>query len=50
MFLDGVRRYIAKSNANQGSSFTVEYVMLDHINDSTEQAHQLAECLKRYTL
>ena len=45
MFLDGVRRYIAKSNANQGR-VTVEYVMLDHINDSTEQAHQLAECLK----
>ncbi len=51
MFLDGVRRYIAKSNANQGRVVTVEYVMLDHINDSTEQAtHQLAECLKRYTL
>ncbi|CRL60639.1 MULTISPECIES: bifunctional tRNA (adenosine(37)-C2)-methyltransferase TrmG/ribosomal RNA large subunit methyltransferase RlmN [Proteus] len=45
MFLEGVRRYIAKSNANQGR-VTVEYVMLDHINDSTEQAHQLAECLK----
>ena len=45
MVLDGVRRYIAKSNANQGR-VTVEYVMLDHINDSTEQAHQLAECLK----
>ncbi|EMO7128489.1 bifunctional tRNA (adenosine(37)-C2)-methyltransferase TrmG/ribosomal RNA large subunit methyltransferase RlmN [Proteus mirabilis] len=45
MFLGGVRRYIAKSNANQGR-VTVEYVMLDHINDSTEQAHQLAECLK----
>ncbi|HCH49710.1 MAG TPA: bifunctional tRNA (adenosine(37)-C2)-methyltransferase TrmG/ribosomal RNA large subunit methyltransferase RlmN [Proteus sp.] len=45
MFLDGVRRYIAKSNANQGR-VTVEYVMLDHINDSTEQAHQLADLLK----
>lgn len=45
MFLEGVRRYISKSNANQGR-VTVEYVMLDHINDSTEQAHQLAECLK----
>ena len=45
MFLDGVRRYIAKSNANQGR-VTVEYVMLDHINDSTDQAPQLAECLK----
>ena len=45
MFLEGVRRYIAKSNANQGR-VTIEYVMLDHINDSTEQAHQLAELLK----
>lgn len=45
MFLEGVRRYIAKSNANQGR-VTIEYVMLDHINDSTEQAHQLADLLK----
>lgn len=44
-FLAAVRRYLAKSNAN-GGRVTVEYVMLDHINDSTEQAHQLAECLK----
>ncbi len=44
-FLASVRRYLAKSNANQGR-VTVEYVMLDHINDSTEQAQQLAACLK----
>ncbi len=44
-FLAAVRRYLAKSNANQGR-VTVEYVMLDHINDGTEHAHQLAECLK----
>ncbi|HHG9995038.1 TPA: bifunctional tRNA (adenosine(37)-C2)-methyltransferase TrmG/ribosomal RNA large subunit methyltransferase RlmN [Yersinia enterocolitica] len=44
-FLAAVRRYLAKSNAN-GGRVTIEYVMLDHINDSTEQAHQLAECLK----
>ncbi|NHB93318.1 bifunctional tRNA (adenosine(37)-C2)-methyltransferase TrmG/ribosomal RNA large subunit methyltransferase RlmN [Photorhabdus cinerea] len=44
-FLAGVRRYLTKSNANQGR-VTVEYVMLDQINDSVEQAHQLAECLK----
>lgn len=45
MFLEAVRRYISKSNANQGR-VTIEYVMLDHINDSTEQAHQLADLLK----
>ncbi|KPD03034.1 bifunctional tRNA (adenosine(37)-C2)-methyltransferase TrmG/ribosomal RNA large subunit methyltransferase RlmN [Moellerella wisconsensis] len=45
MFLDSVNRYLSKSNANQGR-VTVEYVMLDHVNDSVEQAHQLAECLK----
>ncbi len=45
MFLESVRRYISKSNANQGR-VTIEYVMLDHINDSTEQAHQLADLLK----
>ncbi|EMD1717816.1 bifunctional tRNA (adenosine(37)-C2)-methyltransferase TrmG/ribosomal RNA large subunit methyltransferase RlmN [Providencia stuartii] len=44
-FLSSVRRYLSKSNAN-GGRVTVEYVMLDHINDSIEQAHQLAECLK----
>ncbi|KAA1193689.1 bifunctional tRNA (adenosine(37)-C2)-methyltransferase TrmG/ribosomal RNA large subunit methyltransferase RlmN [Photorhabdus heterorhabditis] len=44
-FLAGVRRYLTKSNANQGR-VTVEYVMLDQINDSVEQAHQLAACLK----
>jgi 23S rRNA (adenine2503-C2)-methyltransferase len=44
-FLAAVRRYLDKSKANSGR-VTVEYVMLDHINDSVEQAHQLAECLK----
>ncbi|MTD37777.1 bifunctional tRNA (adenosine(37)-C2)-methyltransferase TrmG/ribosomal RNA large subunit methyltransferase RlmN [Erwinia sp. CPCC 100877] len=44
-FLASVRRYLEKSNANQGR-VTIEYVMLDHINDGTEHAHQLAECLK----
>ncbi|EKE74945.1 bifunctional tRNA (adenosine(37)-C2)-methyltransferase TrmG/ribosomal RNA large subunit methyltransferase RlmN [Gallaecimonas xiamenensis] len=44
-FLTSVRGYLAKSNANQGR-VTVEYVMLDHVNDSTDQAHQLAQCLK----
>ncbi|MEG1653824.1 MAG: 23S rRNA (adenine(2503)-C(2))-methyltransferase RlmN, partial [Hafnia sp.] len=36
-FLGAVRRYLEKSNAN---------VMLDHINDGMDHAHQLAECLK----
>ncbi|CUX97466.1 bifunctional tRNA (adenosine(37)-C2)-methyltransferase TrmG/ribosomal RNA large subunit methyltransferase RlmN [Candidatus Hoaglandella endobia] len=45
MFLSAVQRYLAKSKANHGR-VTVEYVMLSHINDSTEHAHQLAECLK----
>lgn len=44
-FLAGVRRYLAKSKANQGK-VTVEYVMLNNINDSTDQAHQLAKVLK----
>lgn len=44
-FLAGVHRYIAKSNANQGK-VTVEYVMLNGINDSTDQAHELAKVLK----
>ncbi|WP_457913795.1 bifunctional tRNA (adenosine(37)-C2)-methyltransferase TrmG/ribosomal RNA large subunit methyltransferase RlmN [Candidatus Gillettellia adelgis] len=44
-FLAATHRYLAKSNASQGR-VTVEYVMLDQINDSTDQAHQLAEVLK----
>lgn len=44
-FLASVRRYLTKSNANQGR-VTVEYVMLNGVNDSIEHAHQLAECLK----
>ena len=44
-FLAGVRRYLSKSKANQGK-VTVEYVMLSNINDSTDQAHELAKVLK----
>lgn len=44
-FLGAVSRYISKSNANQGR-VTIEYVMLDHINDSTDNAHELAALLK----
>lgn len=44
VFLASVRRYLAKSNANQGK-VTVEYVMLNGINDSTDQAHALAKVL-----
>ncbi|WKX25709.1 bifunctional tRNA (adenosine(37)-C2)-methyltransferase TrmG/ribosomal RNA large subunit methyltransferase RlmN [Tatumella ptyseos] len=44
-FLAAVKRYIGKSNANQGR-VTIEYVMLDHVNDSTDDAHELAALLK----
>ncbi len=44
-FLAGVRRYLAKSNANR-SKVTVEYVLLDHVNDSMDQAHELAKVMK----
>lgn len=44
-FLNSVARYISKSNANQGR-VTIEYVMLDHVNDSTDNAHELAALLK----
>ena len=44
-FLAGVRRYLAKSNAN-GGRVTVEYVLLDHINDDMKHAHELAKVLK----
>ncbi|RXJ73132.1 bifunctional tRNA (adenosine(37)-C2)-methyltransferase TrmG/ribosomal RNA large subunit methyltransferase RlmN [Veronia nyctiphanis] len=44
-FLGSVRRYIASSNANRGR-VTVEYILLDHVNDDMEHARQLAELLK----
>ncbi|MDU0354409.1 bifunctional tRNA (adenosine(37)-C2)-methyltransferase TrmG/ribosomal RNA large subunit methyltransferase RlmN [Paraglaciecola aquimarina] len=46
VFLASVRGYLAKSNANSGK-VTVEYVMLNGINDSTDQAHQLAKVLAK---
>ncbi|WP_102134973.1 bifunctional tRNA (adenosine(37)-C2)-methyltransferase TrmG/ribosomal RNA large subunit methyltransferase RlmN [Candidatus Mikella endobia] len=45
MLLSAVSSYLEKSHANK-RSLTVEYVMLDHINDRPEHAHQLAACLK----
>ncbi|RWU12984.1 bifunctional tRNA (adenosine(37)-C2)-methyltransferase TrmG/ribosomal RNA large subunit methyltransferase RlmN [Pseudidiomarina gelatinasegens] len=43
-FLKASRDYIDGSKANK--NITIEYVMLDHINDSMEQAAELAEVLK----
>ncbi|GAA6204188.1 MULTISPECIES: bifunctional tRNA (adenosine(37)-C2)-methyltransferase TrmG/ribosomal RNA large subunit methyltransferase RlmN [Thalassotalea] len=43
-FLTAAGRYIDGSKANKQA--TIEYVMLDHVNDSTEQAHELAIALK----
>ncbi|MDD0823912.1 bifunctional tRNA (adenosine(37)-C2)-methyltransferase TrmG/ribosomal RNA large subunit methyltransferase RlmN [Mannheimia sp. AT1] len=45
MLIDSVNKYLEVSNANHGK-VTIEYVMLDHVNDSTDHAHQLAEVLK----
>lgn len=43
-FLVAAGRYIEGSKANKQA--TIEYVMLDRVNDSTEQAHALAHVLK----
>jgi 23S rRNA (adenine2503-C2)-methyltransferase len=43
-FLAAAGRYIDGSKANKQA--TIEYVMLDHVNDSTDQAHELAIALK----
>ncbi|HHF6955310.1 TPA: bifunctional tRNA (adenosine(37)-C2)-methyltransferase TrmG/ribosomal RNA large subunit methyltransferase RlmN [Haemophilus influenzae] len=43
--IDSVNRYLNVSNANHGK-VTIEYVMLDHVNDGVEHAHQLADVLK----
>ncbi len=43
-FLAASRRYVEHSRAND--KVTVEYVMLEGINDSMDQAHELAKALK----
>jgi len=43
-FLQAAGRYIDGSKANKQA--TIEYVMLDHVNDSTDHAHDLARVLK----
>jgi 23S rRNA (adenine2503-C2)-methyltransferase len=43
-FLAASRRYIEGSKANK--QVTIEYVMIDHVNDSTDHAHELAKVLK----
>ena len=43
-FIVAAGRYIDGSKANKQA--TIEYVMLDHVNDSTDQAHALAHVLK----
>lgn len=45
MLMNSVHRYLEVSNANHGK-VTIEYVLLDHVNDGTEHAHQLAKVLK----
>ncbi|WP_084589894.1 bifunctional tRNA (adenosine(37)-C2)-methyltransferase TrmG/ribosomal RNA large subunit methyltransferase RlmN [Chelonobacter oris] len=45
MLMDSVSRYLNISKANHGK-VTIEYVMLDHVNDGTEHAHQLAKVLE----
>lgn len=45
MLMDSVHRYLEVSNANHGK-VTIEYVLLDHVNDGAEHAHQLAQVLK----
>ncbi|MDG6894684.1 bifunctional tRNA (adenosine(37)-C2)-methyltransferase TrmG/ribosomal RNA large subunit methyltransferase RlmN [Volucribacter amazonae] len=45
MLMDAVNRYLSQSNANHGK-VTIEYVMLNQVNDGVEHAHQLAQVLK----
>lgn len=41
-----VTRYNNKSNANHGR-ITIEYILLDHFNDSDNEAHQLGKLLQK---
>ena len=44
MLLDSCKNYI--SGGRERNSITIEYVMIDQVNDSPELAHQLARLLK----
>lgn len=43
--LASIHRYVDSSNANRGK-VTIEYVLLDHVNDDMQHARQLAEVMK----
>ncbi|AHG85752.1 Ribosomal RNA large subunit methyltransferase N [Bibersteinia trehalosi USDA-ARS-USMARC-190] len=45
MLIESINKYLEVSNANHGK-VTIEYVMLNQVNDGVEHAHQLAEVLK----
>lgn len=45
MLRDSIHRYLAVSNANHGK-VTIEYVLLNQVNDGVEHAKQLAQFLK----
>lgn len=45
MLRDSILRYLSTSNANHGK-VTIEYVLLNQINDGVEHAHELAQFLK----
>ena len=47
MLLDSAKRYI-DSVPDQRRKITVEYTLIDHVNDRPEHAHQLAELLKDF--
>lgn len=42
---ESILRYLAYSNANHGK-VTIEYVLLNQVNDGVEHAHELAQFLK----
>ncbi|UDG79405.1 Dual-specificity RNA methyltransferase RlmN [Candidatus Ecksteinia adelgidicola] len=43
--LDSAKKYLQKSKANK-KRITIEYIMLNNINDSIDNAHELAQILK----
>nr|WP_081302103.1 bifunctional tRNA (adenosine(37)-C2)-methyltransferase TrmG/ribosomal RNA large subunit methyltransferase RlmN [Gilliamella apicola] len=45
MLRDSILRYLSCSNANHGK-VTIEYVLLNQVNDGVEHAHELAKFLK----
>ncbi|AKC60093.1 23S rRNA (adenine(2503)-C(2))-methyltransferase RlmN [Blochmannia endosymbiont of Polyrhachis (Hedomyrma) turneri] len=44
--IDSIKYYVSKSTVSRNRGVTIEYIMLDHVNDYVNCAYQLVQCLQ----